>query len=419
MSQFTRVRWCFLFLVLISHAAIAARPIHHQLEVTLEPDTGSIEVQDVITLPEEKTTVVFDLHAGLKLELLTPEAKIIRKTKKRASVPIQRYKIKLPDSQNSLQVKYSGKIQHKLKDRSQDYSGGRMSSPGIISDQGVFLSSSSYWFPVISNTQVSFSLRTTLPDGWHSISQGSSSTKNDWSESAPQDDIYLIAGKYHIYKHPTDIAETQVYLRQPDQELAKRYLQATESYLKLFSNLLGPYPYSKFVLVENFWESGYGMPSFTLMGSKVIRFPFILHSSYPHEILHNWWGNGVFVDYNKGNWSEGLTTYLADHMMREQRGKGSAYRRDTLQNYVDYVSKKRDFALRKFRANQGQASQAIGYGKTMMFFHMLRMQLGDEVFLNGIRNFYKSNLHQNAAYSDLQHALEQASGEDLTTEFKQ
>ena len=31
------------------------------------------------------------------------------------------------------------------------------------------------------------------------------------------------------------------------------------------------------------------MPSFTLLGSSIIRFPFILNSSFPHEILHNWW----------------------------------------------------------------------------------------------------------------------------------
>jgi hypothetical protein len=54
------------------------------------------------------------------------------------------------------------------------------------------------------------------------------------------------------------------------------------------------------------------MPSFTLLGSRVIRLPFILYSSYPHEILHNWWGNSVYVDYARGNWSEGLTSYLAE-----------------------------------------------------------------------------------------------------------
>jgi hypothetical protein len=58
------------------------------------------------------------------------------------------------------------------------------------------------------------------------------------------------------------------------------------------------------------------MPSFTLLGEQVIRFPFIL-SSYPHELLHNWWGNGVFV--GAGGNCEGLTAYLADHLIAGQR----------------------------------------------------------------------------------------------------
>ena len=43
------------------------------------------------------------------------------------------------------------------------------------------------------------------------------------------------------------------------------------------------------------------MPSFTLMGSRIIRFPFILHSSYPHEILHNW-GNGLIKTEVGSHW---------------------------------------------------------------------------------------------------------------------
>src|SRR5258708_28852397 len=95
--------------------------------------------------------------------------------------------------------------------------------------------------------------------------------------------------------------------------------------------LLGPYPYSKFALVENFWETGYGMPSFTLLGEQVIRFPFILHSSYPHELLHNWWGNGVFVDLAGGDWCEGLTTHLPVHLLSEQRAKDADHTRALLQ----------------------------------------------------------------------------------------
>jgi aminopeptidase N len=112
-----------------------------------------------------------------------------------------------------------------------------------------------------------------------------------------------------------------VFLRQPDEQLAGRYLEATARYLAMYEKLLGPYPYGKFALVENFWETGYGMPSFTLLGPRVLRLPFILHSSYPHEILHNWWGNGVFPDYGQGNWAEGLTAYLADHLLGSSRGR--------------------------------------------------------------------------------------------------
>ena len=36
-------------------------------------------------------------------------------------------------------------------------------------------------------------------------------------------------------------------------------------------------------------------------GFAVLRLPFIPYTSLPHEILHNWWGNGVWVDYAGGN----------------------------------------------------------------------------------------------------------------------
>src|SRR5262249_34773097 len=161
------------------------------------------------------------------------------------------------------------------------------------------------------------------------------------------------------------------FLRKPEQALADRYLDATVQYLDMYRGLLGPYPYSKFALVENFWETGYGMPSFTLLGEQVIRFPFILHSSYPHELLHNWWGNGVFVDLAGGNWCEGLTAYLADHLIAEQRGQGAEHRRAILQRVTDYVTPENDFPLTRFLSRHNAVTEAVGYGKTAMVFNML------------------------------------------------
>jgi len=419
MYWFSVVRWSFLLLVLFCQIATAASSIHHKLDVTIEPEKGYLQATDHITLPQATNELSFSLHGSLKLQLKTAGARIISTQKVDGFVPIKQYKIRFASEQNELKIQYSGKIQNRVKYSSGDKKSERENSSGIISGQGVFLSISTLWFPIFDNKPVTFKLTTVLPEGWSSISQGKSIGNNGWEQSSPQDDIYLVAGKYHIYKRPNAVAEAQAYLLHPDKKLADRYLKATEEYLQLYSKLLGPYPYSKFALVENRWQTGYGMPSFTLLGSRVIRLPFILHSSYPHEILHNWWGNGVFVDYSKGNWSEGITSYLADHLIKEQDGRGSGYRRDTLQRYSDYVTENGEYTLEDFRGYHGVSSQAIGYGKTMMLFHMLRLSMGDQRFLDGLRQFYSTNLHKAASYKDIEKAFKQASNRTLATEFKQ
>ena len=132
------------------------------------------------------------------------------------------------------------------------------------------------------------------------------------------------------------------------------------------------------------------MPSFTLLGEKIIRFPFILHSSYPHELLHNWWGNSVYVDFSNGNWCEGITAYEADHLISEQREQGDDYRRSTLQKFSNVVDATNDFPLNKFISRHDAASEAIGYGKSMMLMHMLRRAVGEENFKKGFALFYQN-----------------------------
>ncbi|MCG7947080.1 MAG: M1 family aminopeptidase, partial [Candidatus Thiodiazotropha taylori] len=217
----------------------------------------------------------------------------------------------------------------------------------------------------------------------------------------------------------TEGIEAQVFLRQPDAEIAERYIEATADYLRLYQSLIGLYPYAKFALVENFWESGYGMPSFTLLGPRVLRLPFILHTSYPHEILHNWWGNSVYIDYQSGNWAEGLTSYLADHLLAEQRGRGANHRRTALKRYGDFVRNENDFPLTAFRARHTTASQAVGYDKSLMFFHMLRRHLGDQAFIKGLQIFFRENRFKIAGYADLKQAFEEAGGHSLETYFRE
>ncbi len=414
---------------------LVAAPLHHDLRVAIEPSTHFLGAEDTLTLPSTVAadgvgiTLHFSLHRNLTPRSLTPGVTITPLTDGTAGGPIDpaRYSLAIPAGRHSIVLAYEGRIHHPVRSTAADEMRGVSSTPGIISDDGVYLSIASYWYPHFDQELLSFSLELRLPAGWDAVSQGErtlhqrddNGTRVRWEESNPQTDIYLVADRYHEYSRRFGNVTAFAFLRSADEALAERYLAATGRYLTLFGEMLGPYPYGKFALVENFWETGYGMPSFTLLGSNVIRLPFILESSYPHEILHNWWGNGVYVDYARGNWAEGLTAYLADHLLQEQRGSGASMRRNHLQRYADYVDDARDFPLIDFRARHSPATEAIGYGKAMMFFHMLRRQLGDEAFLAGLRDFYEARLFQVAGLEDLRRAFAAHTAGDLRHEFRQ
>lgn len=413
----------YLFVLLFAAGWTAAAAVHHQLRVTLEPGSNSLRVEDRIRLPEDSGRHLFVLHRDMSPELAGENGSL---TSLGGSGILQRYLL-IAGAGEEVVLRYGGRIRHDMQEVAESVGRSHRRSAGSISEQGVFLDGVSAWHPRFADHLQTFELTVLLPKNWLAVSQGSGPNRSEtrrgglveWVEKQPQDDIYLIAAPFSFYELDTPAGKAQVFLREADDALAKRYLQATAGYLELYSKLLGDYPYEKFALVENFWATGYGMPSFTLLGSQVIRLPFILYTSYPHEVLHNWWGNGVYVDYDTGNWSEGLTTYLADHLLKEQRGGGSAYRRDALQRFADYVRQGEDFPLADFRGRHSSASQSVGYGKGFMFFHMLRRQLGDAVFVDGLRRFYRDKRFQTAGYADLKTAFEQASGQDLSDYFKQ
>ena len=172
-------------------------------------------------------------------------------------------------------------------------------------------------------------------------------------------------------------------------------------YLAFYDALIGDYPHDGFAVVENRWQTGYGMPGFTLLGSRVLRLPFLLRTSLPHELVHNWLGNGVYIDARDGNWSEGLTAYLADYLTREADGKGVEHRRRSLARYTDFASDGRDIAVADFRSRHDDASQAVGYDKVLMLVHMLRRRLGDEAFVERLRRFYGEYRYRRAGFMDL------------------
>ena len=413
---------------------------NHQLHVSINPKTSEITVKDSITT-NGKIEKVFLLNAELTPYANSKNIKIKKisehinatdvgidrdNPESETNLKLNKWQIKGKDK--SFVILYKGKITGGFGDNKQNYQRGFSQTSGIISDKGIYLAGSTYWIPTFKNSLITFSLTTELPESWKNISQGkriydkifSGKHKDKWVCNKAQEEVFLIAAKFTEYSYDMNNGiKAMAFLRTPDEGLANKYLEVTEQYANMYESMLGKYPYSKFALVENFWETGYGMPSFTLLGEKIIRFPFILHSSYPHELLHNWWGNSVYVDFESGNWCEGTTAFMADHLIKEQRGAGEEYRRSTLQKFSNFVNEENDFPLTEFIARHDGASEAIGYGKALMMWQMLRRKIGDENFLKTMKLFYENYKYKTASYTDIRKTAEKITGIDLKPFFEQ
>ena len=409
--------------------------LHHSLQVQLDPINEIIEVQDQLRLPNawRGQQLQFELNAALTITRANLSIREVTNAVANAveviastvahEAPTRVYQIDVPANfRGDFQLTYNGIINDLAEQDSAEYAQSFAQTSGIISSEGVFLSRASVWVPLFDDGLITFDLDTRFAataGTWSAVSQGDADGPTGWRSGQPMEEIYLIAADFTIYRQATGDVEALAYLRTPDTNLATKYLDATARYLQLYEPLLGDYAFSKFALVENFWETGYGMPSFTLLGEQVIRFPFILESSYPHEILHNWWGNGVFPDHESGNWSEGLTAYLADHLFREMDGVGHEYRKEMLARYKNYVAAGDDFPLSQFTSRNSAVTQAVGYGKTLMLWHMLRIELGDELFVAGLQQFYDQFKFKRASFSDIEGLFSELSGRDLAQFFDQ
>ncbi|MEJ2033126.1 MAG: ChaN family lipoprotein, partial [Deltaproteobacteria bacterium] len=171
--------------------------------------------------------------------------------------------------------------------------------------------------------------------------------------------------------------------------------------------------------------TGFSMPTFTLLGQMVVRLPFITKTSLGHEVLHQWFGNAVEVDYSQGNWAEGLTTDLADQTFAVQEGRGPIFRKNQLIKYESYIHKGNRMPLDKFEGVSGKQElheadlRAVGYAKCSMVFHMLQQRMGEKKFLAALQDFYFRMRFRTAGWSDLAESFNKVAGTNLDTFFKQ
>lgn len=426
---------------LLSPLTVNAAPVitHHVLTVDINPRRSLIEVTDGFHVEAlESSSFRFWLHGDLEITSLQQEGNDLRwrrlDTKSDQfpkGVEIEASLLGGNRVSAEIRITYEGVILDSLKPPDSPYARSFEQTSGLIDSRGAFLSGSTAWIPTIARSLFTFRLLTRVPSRWETVSQGKLETRtvegatrvSRWHSEEPMEEIYLVAGPYLFEEAAHGDIDIYGFLYEAEDrsELWNTYLERTKIYLDQYSVEIGPYPFPKFAVVENFWQTGFGMPSFTLLGDRVLRLPFIPYTSYRHEILHNWWGNGVYVDWDEGNWCEGLTSYGADHAAREERSAddAAAYRRGELRKYRDYVQESKDFALTEFRSRTSASTQAVGYSKATMVFHMLRQSIGEVPFRKSLQRFFRERLFQVSGWEDIREVFEEETGRDLSVFFDQ
>ena len=294
-------------------------------------------------------------------------------------------------------------------------------APGnLVSEDGVSLTEG--WHPEMDRPVV-FGLKALVPEGFVAVSEAEAVAMSETAGGRlysfyfpyPRRGVNFVSGRYMEFSE----GEVHAYFFPEDASLSGIYIERAKEYLRRYGALLGPYPYKRFSIVEGVLPTGISMPTFTLIGRDVVRLPFIPETALGHEVIHQWFGNHVYVNSSEGNWSEGLTTYLEGLRAPAQEVADPAKRKKWLADYQSYVNSSNEIALRDFRGRVDFATRAVGYEKAAMVFHMLKAEVGEEVFYKALKEFILRWKFKEAGWKDIETAFERESGNDLGWFFAQ
>jgi aminopeptidase N len=417
-----------------------AEIVVHDLSMTMDPGKHTLECADTMTLPEsilDECCLVFFLGDKLSVESVTlaPAGKRLDMQACKGCAAHENrpgfrcYCVGIPKDAPrpvAVTVTYRGEVFDPPKaEQTMRFVIGPTTG-GTIQEEGVFLHGGTGFYPDLPGRMGIFNCVCKVPAGWQAVAQGRLEKQETsesggvfhWRGDIPSDSLTVVAGKYVVSEADADGVRVRTYFFESEKELAAEYLAAAVEYIRHYSKMLGPYPFGQFSIVENFFNTGYGMPSYTLLGKDVVRIVkrHITAGALGHEIVHCWWGNYVFINEEEGNWCEGLTTYCANYCWDEQmKGADWArdYRRNTMLRYSVIVKPESDYPVNKFLGKRTEEDNEIGYGKPSMIFHMVRRLIGDEKFFGALRAVVKSHGGKKAGWSDFRAAFEKASGKDL------
>lgn len=431
-SARSSVSWLLAGCLLVALRVHAADAPHVDLEVRVDPDRRQLQVAGSLLVANREAKDVV-LSAGADLSRFMVDGRRMHADRTQlGKLPVLRWRIG-PSAGSRAKVEFAYALPLGPMDGSMDHRAVLGANNAAIGPKGAFVPASTLWYPALPDVAATYRIVILTPKGLRAVVSGRivAETESDagrrvvFESKRPLPGIDLIAGPYVVSERQVALDATRsvrvrTYFHPELLDLAEGYLDAAARYIERYDRLIGAYAHPAYSIVSSPLPTGLGMPGIAYLGRQVIRLPFIRGTSLGHEVLHDWWGNGVYPDYVRGNWSEGLTTFLADYAYREDAGAEAAklMREGWLRDYAA-VPAEQDRPLRSFVSRRHGADQAIGYNKTAFVFFMLRDEIGEAAFVAGLRTFWQRHSSGVASWDDLHMAFEQASGTQLGAFFDQ
>jgi len=302
----------------------------------------------------------------------------------------------------------------------------------------------SAWFPTIEspNQKSTGRIELTVPGGWVTLSNGvqTASTGNPdgtrtdvWTISKPQAPylFFIAAGPFVIVKDSLDGMPVWYYVEKKYENVAKQIFGKTPEMIRYFSRLTGvPYPWEKYhQIVTRQFVSG-AMENTTAVNhhESAYQTPAELADEnrwedvIAHELFHHWFGDYVtaeswaqiamnesFADYAESLWEEyDEGRDKADYLLEKQR-----------KAYFLIPGNAKKSLIRYFYNHPDDVFDVVSYQKGGLILHMLRHEVGDSAFFEGMRRYLTQNKFGTGEAAKFRLALEEVSGKDLKLFFDQ
>lgn len=300
-----------------------------------------------------------------------------------------------------------------------------------------------YWFPCIDapNDRLTSETLVTVPESYTVLSNGAlEGTKKNadgtqtwhWVQKKSHVPylISVVAGDFETLEQKWSGIPIVSYVPRGRLAEAPRSFEKTPEMMRLFSTKIGyRYPWPKYaqICVDEYMWGGMEHTSATTLNDGTLhdeRAHLDVSSDglVSHELAHQWWGDLLTCKDWAELWlNESFATYFATLWTEHDQGWDEATwnRHKEALSYLNEDKRYRR-SIVNYRYNRpNNMFDSHSYPKGGRVLHMLRFELGDELFWRALNRYCTVNQFRTVETSDLRTAVEESTGQSMTWFFDQ